>query len=37
MNKFNVFLEETLKSYLNYQEIKKAYLSTTQKLTVWPS
>lgn len=36
MNKFNVFLEKTVRSYLNYQ-IKKAYLSATQKLTVWPS
>lgn len=37
MNKFNVFLEKPVKSYLNYQEIKKAYLSATQKLTAWPS
>lgn len=37
MKKFNVLLEKTVKSYLNYQEIKKAYLSATQKLIVWPS
>lgn len=37
MKKLNVLLEKTVKSYLNYQKIKKAYLSATQKLTVWPS
>lgn len=34
MNEFNMLLEKVVKSCLNYHEIKKVYLSATQKLTV---